>query len=128
MDKNSIEDGMYKIIYKLPFQSIFEFDFFLKKNENFETVMHETFEQEQIPKIFLDDISILMTQFIIEERRFKPALNSSQLESLNSKVFIQNIINLWLTNQTFRNHLQCKLIIYNSFISIFHHFGSEFEQ
>ena len=53
MDKNAIEDGMYKIVYKLPHQSIFEFDLFLKKNENFETVMHETFEQEQIPKILL---------------------------------------------------------------------------
>jgi glutaredoxin len=112
MDKNSIEDGMYKIVYKLPLQSIFEFDLYLKKNENFETVMHETFEQEQIPKIFMDDISILMTQFIIEERRAKPALNSTQLENLNSKVFIQNAINIWLTNQTFRNHITCIILCY----------------
>jgi len=114
MDKTSIEDGMYKIVYKLPFQSIFEFDFFLKKNENFETVMHETFEQEQIPKIFMDDISILMSQFIIEERRVKPALNNAQIENLNSKIFIQNTINLWLTNQTFRNHIQCNNNINNN--------------
>ena len=56
MDKTIIEDGMYKIVYKLPSQSVLEFDISLKTNENFESVLYENFEQEQIPKILLNDI------------------------------------------------------------------------
>jgi len=108
MDKTIIEDGMYKVVYKLPSQSVLEFDISLKTNENFESVLYENFEQEQIPKILLNDISLVFQHFLNEERRVKKCLSSSRKENLNSKLFLQNCINSWLTIQTFRNHIERK--------------------
>ena len=60
MQKNIISDGTYIFIYKLPSNTVLEFDFSLKKEENFESILYENFEQEKIPKILLQDINILM--------------------------------------------------------------------
>ena len=106
MDKTIIEDGMYKVVYKLPSQSILEFDISFKANENFESVLYETFEQEQIPKILLKDLSPIFKHFLNEEKRSRESLSSSKKENLNSKLFLQNCINSWLTMQTFKNHIE----------------------
>lgn len=110
MEKYIIDDGTYKFIYKLPSNSVLEFDFSFKKGENYENIMYENFEQEKIPKIILSDIDILMQQFLYEERKEKKILSKNQKENLNSKYYFQKIINEWLSVKTFKNHLECKCI------------------
>jgi hypothetical protein len=111
MDKTIIEDGMYKIVYKLPSQSVLEFDISFKSNENFESVLYENFEQEQIPKILLNDVFMIFQHFLNEEKRKKNCLSTSERENLNSKMFLQTCINSWLTIQTFKNHIECNFIM-----------------
>jgi hypothetical protein len=108
MENNLISDGTYKFIYKLPSSSVLEFDFSFKKDENFENVLYENFEQEKIPKILLTNINNLMQHFLFEERKQMKSLSKSQKETLNSKYFLQNTINQWLSIKTFKNHIECK--------------------
>jgi hypothetical protein len=107
MEKNIFEDGTYKFIYKLPSNSILELDFAFKKGENFETVMAENFEQEQIPKIFLSDIYQVMGRFVYEEQKAKKFLSKSLKETMCSKFFSQEVNNKWLSINTFKNHIEC---------------------
>lgn len=107
MEKFTSDDGIYKFIYKLPSNSILEFDFSFKKGENFETVLEENFEQEKIPKIILDDINILMEELLYQERRQKKTFTKQEKESLDSKFFLQNIVNHWLSLKIFKTHIEC---------------------
>ena len=109
MEKYISEDGIYKYIYKLPSNSILEFDFSFKKGENYETVLEQNFEQEKIPKIILDDVNILMEEFLYQESRQKKTLTKSEKESLDSKYFLQNIVNHWLSLKIFKTHIERKI-------------------
>jgi hypothetical protein len=109
MEKNVISDGTYKFIYKLPSNCVLESDFSLKKDENFESILYENFEQEKIPKILLNDINILMKHFLYEERKHKKTYTNEQRENLKNKNFIQKIINDWNGIKTFQNHLERKI-------------------
>jgi hypothetical protein len=104
------DDGTYKFIYKLPSKCVLEFDFSFKKGENFKNAMFECFEQEKVPKILLDDINIVMSQFLLEERKDKIGLSKIQRENMNSKYFLTDVINLWLSIKTFKNHIECKYL------------------
>lgn len=106
MEKCILDDGTYKFIYKLPSNSLLEFDFSFKRGENYENIMYENFEQEKIPKIILSDINTLMTQFLYEEQKEKKFYTKIMRENLNSKYFLQDIINKWLSQKTFENHLE----------------------
>jgi hypothetical protein len=106
MEKLIIEDGTYKIIYKLPTCSVLEFDFSFKKGENYESALAENFSQEKIPKILLSDIDLLMNQFLYEERKGRVTYSKFQKENLNSKNFLRNVINEWLSVKTFKNHIE----------------------
>ncbi len=106
MEKYLNEDGTYKFVYKLPSNTVLEFDFSFKKGENYGTIMKENFEQEKIPKILLPEIDILMQQFLFEERRGKKFFTRTLKEKLHSKVFSQSVINQWLSIKTFKNHIE----------------------
>jgi len=112
MEKYLIDDGTYKFIYKLPSNSILEFDFSFKKGENFENILFENFEQEKIPKILLNDLNILMIQFLNEERKAKKVMTKLHKEGLNSKYFVQDLINKWLSIKIFQNHIECNIFLY----------------
>ena len=107
MEKYVHNDGTYKFIYKLPSQSVLEFDFSFKKGENFENVIHNNFEQERIPKILLPDISPLMQQFLYEELKY----DNNKLPKINQKDLRTETINKWLSIKTFKNHIECNIII-----------------
>ena len=111
MDKTISEDGMYKVVYKLPSQNVLEFDISFKTNENFECVLFDNFEQEQIPKILLNDINIAFQHFLNEEKRSKSRFNKNQKEAISSKSFLENCVNCWLTIHTFRNHIECNCYV-----------------
>jgi hypothetical protein len=112
MEKYISEDSIYKYIYKLPSSSILEFDFSFKKGENYETILETNFEQEKIPKILLEDINILMEELIYQEKKNKPAINKLEKEALNSKFFLSNILNYWLSLKIFKTHIECKENLY----------------
>ena len=111
MEKFISDDGIYKYIYKLPSSSILEFDFSFKKGENYETILETNFEQEKIPKVLLEDINILMEELLYQEKRHKPTITKSEKETLNSKFFLSNILNYWLSLKIFKTHIECKLKI-----------------
>jgi hypothetical protein len=79
-----------------------------KKGENYENIMFENFDQEKIPKILISDLSKLMNYYLYEERKSKHFYNKEMKDNLNSKIFLQNVINQWLSIKTFKNHLECK--------------------
>ena len=115
MEKFISDDSTYKFIYKLPSNSILEFDFSFKKGENYESSLEENFEQEKIPKIILDDINILMEELLYQEKKHKKTLKKVQQESLDSKYFLQNVINHWLGLKLFKTHIEC-IILNKKFI------------
>ncbi len=108
MEKFIPDDSTYKFVYKLPSNSILEFDFSFKKAENYETVLAENFEQEKIPKIILDDLNLIMEEFLYQEKRQKKTLSKVERENLDSKYFLQNLINHWLGLKLFKTHIECK--------------------
>jgi hypothetical protein len=112
MEKLMTDDGTYKIIYKLPSNSVLEFDFSFKKGENVESAMMDNFTQEKIPKIIVNDISVLMKQMINEERKIcNKNIFQNEKQNLNSKAFLSKVINEWLSIKTFKNHIECNILL-----------------
>jgi hypothetical protein len=78
--------GTYKFLFKLPSDSVIEFDFYFEKGENYEIALKHNFEQESIPKIIIPSLTNILNQFLLEERKNKKSLTCEMKENLISKL------------------------------------------